>query len=38
MPNVGQVSNAQALSGYNQRDMEAAARRNALLRRAQGGQ
>jgi hypothetical protein len=36
-PNVGQVSNQQAAAGYNQRDVLAQARRNALIQRAQGG-
>jgi hypothetical protein len=38
MPNIGPVSNAAAQAGYNQRDVQAAARRDALIRRAQGGQ
>ena len=37
MPNVGGVSNAGAVAGYNERDVMANARRQALLRRA-GGQ
>lgn len=36
-PNTGTVSNPQAAAGYNQRDVLAAARRNALIQRAQGG-
>lgn len=36
-PNVGKVSSAGAAVGYNQRDAEAAARREALIRRAMGG-
>lgn len=36
-PNVGGVSNAKARAGYNQRDAEADARRQALIRRAMGG-
>lgn len=36
-PNVGKVDNAQAAAGYNRRDAEAAARREALIRRAMGG-
>lgn len=36
-PNVGAVNNAQAQVGYAQRDAQAAARREALIRRAMGG-
>lgn len=34
MPNVGKVGKASAVSGYNERDVKAAARRSALIRRA----
>ena len=37
MPNVGKIRGADAASGYNQRDVAANARREALIRRA-GGQ